>query len=246
MKKFLITPEVPPEANFSYIQQGTTLLVGITSNQLILMADSRTEKVFADMQTREIIDTTNKIKQAGSAFFAIAGTSHFRNTDVDSLIQEKYDNSKSVVDNAKYFYILISEILNNYYNNLSQQENEYHITTLEDDKKMFQLLMVGFNKNEKVIVLLQFDIIRNNNNGYTIKDSGSTFQTLNETNTGLVSAGSHKEIDKVVNSGFYIHNLTIENLIYLISLEADESEKVGHGVNYVILNKEGLFRGQSY
>jgi hypothetical protein len=243
----LIKLSVSDDKEEKYIKNGTTILAALTKNSLILMADSRSQRVSGDFSTSNFVDTTNKIHQLGQYFFEIAGVSHFREIDIYYLVSINFDTTLSLKSNSEKLQKIIFDVLTSYYNNLTTLELDYFHQSIPT-WGMLQIFIGGYEQktnNTPSFTQLEFKI-QNEESFYSVTIGNNYTIRFEKGQTGLIDGGAHENIDKLLKNGYNKDNLTIDNLKYLISVEADANDTIGHDYNYVIIKRDSFKLGSSY
>jgi len=230
-----------------HIESGTTILAALTPNSIILFADSRAELVAADFSEKHYVDTINKIHKMGKYFYEVAGTTHFRDIDIYNVISHTFSRDLSLKANSEKINIAILEVLNSYYGQLTKNELEYY-KKLIPEWGMLQIFIAGYESpldECPSFSHLEFKI-ENKESHYEVSISNNYYIKFNKTSTGLIEGGFHAQIQKILSKGYNTKNLGINDLKYLISLEADSSKNIGYDYNYVIIKKNSYTLGKSY
>lgn len=227
------------------INRGTTILVSIIPDSIIMMADSRSQYIPGrSLATKYYLDTVNKIRQVGNFFYEIAGTVHFRDIDLYEIIKNRFDTTKTLKDNGYLLYDKIFEVLTNYYTNLTPNESSFYDKTIDKSDNL-TIYIAGFENGIRVFLQLEF-VIKKGVFNYNVAGGKCYSTPFSKDAYGTIAGGHHNHILSLLKNGFDQRHLTIKDLEYFIKIEADSSSEVGHGFNYVVITKDNHYWGKSY
>lgn len=234
----------PEGLNSHYIQKGTTLVTVISKDRIIFAADARVEIIPGDfVSPRYFADTINKVKSIGNFFYGIAGASHFRNISIDDVMNQTYNPNLSLKDNSEIISDTITSIMHRYFATLTQYEVEYF--NEPDRLGIFSIILVGFEGSLSSVSLIQITQLKGEN-GFYVRKEPNISHTFTGDQTGLLSAGSQIYMKQHLSHGFNAAIMVPQDLIYLISLEADHSNYIGRNVNYVTIRPNNCKWGKNY
>ncbi len=244
MKQFVFFIAILISGCRSYVKHGTTILVSLSKDTIILMADSRAEIALVGKKSPYYIDTINKIRRIGNYFCEIAGVSHFRNTDLYDIVVNNFNPENTFEKNLEVLNSKVDSTLSEYYNSLDNNELKYYHRAIPTWAST-TIFIAGFEAGDKLVYQMEFRVERQPLN-YSVSRGNSSVYKTDETGYGIFHAGFHENISKAIAAGYPFTNLHIKDLAYFISLEADASEGVGHDYNFVIVTKNGYQAGKSY
>lgn len=235
---------IPMKLNLQYIQKGTTLIATISKDKIIFAADSRVEIIPGDfVSPRHYNDNINKIKSIGNIFYGIAGSTHFRNMSIEDVIHQIYNPKLNLKDNSEVISDTITRLMQKYFSTLTLQEIEYF--NEPNRLGIFSVILVGFEDSMPSVSVIQITQLKDKNGFYVRKEPILSHSFTGDQN-GLFSAGNQKYMNQYLRNGFDAANMTPQDLMYLISLEADHSHHVGRNVNYVVILPNNIQWGKNY
>ncbi len=242
MRKLLLILLLLPSLSFCQIKKGTTMLISLYKDTMIMMEDSRSEHISDNFSERHYEDTTNKIASIGKYVFGIAGLSNFKNVNLYDLVKNSFDTTKSLCDNS----LKIKEKVFTAIDKLKTQLTNDEISKLLifDDSLHFANIatidMIGFENNHRVIFPLEIQLLKQGDSYITNINTRECI-TIADDVWGLIDDGYHSNIQQLIKHGLDIHHLQVKELAELISIEANHTEHVGHNYNYVILTQNQRF-----
>lgn len=228
-----------------FILYGTTIIASLSMEEIILAADARSHMIPADGGAKVVNDNFNKINELYGNFYTLAGYNHLGNISINGFINNLYDPSKSIKENAPILQNGITNLLREYFLSISENDKKYFNSL--DELNMFTVIIVGFEDSKPAVAVISIEILRVADNIYQVNPKQCFAERYEANLHETVSGGAQIYMKEYIQAGHLKNKkITPDDLIYLISLEAAHNENIGTNVNYVMINKDGHTSGKNY
>lgn len=215
------------------LRKGTAIVVSAEKDSITIASDSKSQNFKNDFSVSEFDSDNNKLLRINNKIICISGIAEINGLNIKNILKQYVKPSTKIAEDAmKLTDGLILE-----YKNVAKKLTPNEIKGLSKIDAHTRILIVGYENKVPNVAEIIVGLSPDFKSGDAVRYIEPTFYKGN----GVFPIGTINHIEKRLKDGFKFSRNRLNDLVYLIKLQAKYSMAVDSNVNYVVIKPNNTF-----